>query len=618
MSHAARNLVNEVLSRKMTREVWADGYKKVLPVNVLHFDLSAVLPAVFYMFRFGHRRGRGRFLETYGPREGTLAQRRRKTTVEAVASALVQDANEFDGFADEVEKAILGDLLLCFCLENRSYEPGRVKPVQRVAPTHYMASWIDLPDNVANLRFVPETIVAILANQENAHIHPTSGRTWFPVVGTRGKSIFEKNILLKAMGPGMAQTGALDNYDSDHFHEKESTTVGLDQLLSIRLAQRLGSAPKKLRGADSRISNQRPIASRASKNCSEDIRRFVRDYALSVPRHAFVEMFESCIAVGLTTIFTSVAEIVLEWKNSGKVEDPKFQRPARLFVDCSSGVDRRLRNLAEQSMDDYMRRIEPLPVAFMVLRLLDYRVRYDRKIRKELKSLKIEDSPQADEWIEFLGDVLHGRHARADFIWDDMESDAESLAEDVREDYPRTAHLLQNEEVIPNPVLRLAEGIVRLQGRVPRERLYALVGSLLYVDRPNGLAKKRRTRRMEPGRASPRSRQVRSVVLTDAVLEYLVHSAVLPAGRGRTARTVSLAEFMNKIKKRYGFYVDAAPPGLTVSNELLQQNRSFLERRLRDLGLMIGVNDAEAMKRLKPRFQRRPPHKAARVTESAR
>lgn len=41
---------------------------------------------------------------------------------------------------------------------------------------------------------------------------------------------------------------------------------------------------------------------------------------------------------------------------------------------------------------------------------------------------------------------------------------------------------------------------------------------------------------------------------------------------------------------------------MTVSNELLQANRAALERRLRDLGLLVGVNDAESMKRLRPRF----------------
>ena len=44
---------------------------------------------------------------------------------------------------------------------------------------------------------------------------------------------------------------------------------------------------------------------------------------------------------------------------------------------------------------------------------------------------------------------------------------------------------------------------------------------------------------------------------------------------------------------------------MTISNDLLRSNRMVLERRLRDLGLLVGVNDAEAMKRLRPRFEPR-------------
>ena len=48
----------------------------------------------------------------------------------------------------------------------------------------------------------------------------------------------------------------------------------------IRLAQQLGAAPDKLRGSEGeRISNQRPIAEKAARDFSEDIRRFVRSYA---------------------------------------------------------------------------------------------------------------------------------------------------------------------------------------------------------------------------------------------------------------------------------------------------------------------------------------------------
>jgi hypothetical protein len=42
---------------------------------------------------------------------------------------------------------------------------------------------------------------------------------------------------------------------------------------------------------------------------------------------------------------------------------------------------------------------------------------------------------------------------------------------------------------------------------------------------------------------------------------------------------------------------------MEVPNELLQRNRRVLERRLRDLGLLVGVNDAERMKKLKARYR---------------
>jgi hypothetical protein len=48
--------------------------------------------------------------------------------------------------------------------------------------------------------------------------------------------------------------------------------------------------------------------------------------------------------------------------------------------------------------------------------------------------------------------------------------------------------------------------------------------------------------------------------------------------------------------------VDRGVPGHPISQELLLRNKTWLERRLRDLGLLIGVNDAESMKQLKPRY----------------
>ncbi len=589
----ARAIIDDVLGRGMTREIWTGNYEKALPVSVQYFDLAAVLPAVFYMFRFAQRRGKGRFLDVFGGTEGTPRERRRAATIERIANKLAE-ADSFKGFDGETERAVLGDLLLCFCLENAKRALGRTEQVQRVAPAHYMASWVDLPDAVAHLRRVPEMIVAMLADQEGKDVQQNhdGDRTWFAV--GRG---FEDNVLLRAFHQGVTRRGEISSRTSDHFEEE--APVGLDQLLMIRLAQQLGAAPDKLRGKEGdKISNQRPIAERAARYFSEDIRSFVRAYSTLIPRHSFVELLESCMAVGLTAILTSVIELLFEWADTGEIRKKSNQAPASLFVDCSNGVNRSLRRLAEQSMDDFMRRIERFPVVLMALRLLDHGARYDSKIRK----LDIRTRPYATEWLNLLGDLLHDRREEAKPVLYDLDHKAAELAERLEDDYPEHAQLLRDENAQPNPVWRLAETLTSLQRHL---FLTDMVDSSLLIGRPNGLAAKRRVTRSVAGTGTRKTREIRSLVFTDSALDYLVHRHVLRSGKkGRfRLRPLSFKEFLQTLHNRYGFCVDTAPVGITISNELLRLNRAVLERRLRDLGLLVGVNDAEAMKCLRPRFE---------------
>lgn len=591
----ARTIVDDVFGRDMTREIWTSNYQKALPVSLADFDLSAVLPAVFYMFRFGHRRGTGKFLQTFGSGGGTPRQRREAATVERIAENLSSNEN-FSGFNSEVEKAILGDLLLCFCLENRKRALGRKEPVLRVAPAHYMASWIDLPDSVVNLRYVPEMIVAMLANQKGEYVQQNheGDRTWFNV--GRG---FEGNVLLQAFHQGMLHRGELSSRTSDRFDEE--TLVGLDQLLMIRVAQQLGAAPDKLRGRDTdQISNQRPISQKAADDFSGDIRRFVRAYAHVIPRHAFVDLLESCIAVGMTTILTSAIEILSQWAATGEILKKCDQEPAQLFVDCSNGVNKSLRSLAEQSFNDFMRRIQRFPIILMALRLMDRGARYDPAIR----GLNVRMRPDATDWLNILGDLLHGRRSEASQILYQLNTKAEELAERLQDDYPESAQTLRNVNTQSNPVWRLAETLTSLQGRANTQgNLIEFFDAGMLVGRPNGLAAKRTATRSVAGLVTRKRTDLRSLTFTDSILDYLVHLQLLPSGKADNVRSLSLKEFIRQLRNRYGFCVDVAPPGMNISNDLLQTNRSVLERRLRDLGLLVGVNDAEAMKRLRNRFE---------------
>ena len=592
----ARAIVEEVLPRSMAREIWSGNYDKALPVSLHAFDLPAVLPVVFYMFRFGHRRGRGKFLDTFVvPETGTLRQRRQAATIERIAGALAENDN-FVEFEGEVEKAILGDLLLCFCLENIKHAPGRKEQVQRVASAHYLASWVDLPPSVSNLRYVPEMVVSMLANQQKGDYVQQSQEgelIWFAV----GKG-FENNVLLRAFHQGVKRRGELGSRTADQFEEE--TAVGLDQLLMIRLAQQLGEAPDKARGGEGEhISNQRPISEKAAVDFSEDIRRFVRSYADIIPRHAFVELLESCIAVGVTTILTSTIEILFEWAETGEIRKRGGQKPVDMFVDCSNGVNRGLRTLAEQSLDDLMRRVERFPVILMALRLLDHGARYDPDIKK----IKIPTRPYATEWLNMLGELLHDQRAEAKPLHHDMRRKAEELAEKLEGDYPEAVRMLRS-EIQENPVWRLAESLTSLQPRSNfQSNFISMLDSTFLSGRPNGLAAKRTTTRNIAGTGTRKRREVRSLVFTDSVLDYLVHLHVLRSGNKPGVRPLSFKEFILKLHDRYGFCVDVAPPGMTISNDLLQANRAILERRLRDLGLLVGVNDAEAMKRLRPRFE---------------
>lgn len=593
----SREIVENVLGKEMTREIWTGNYEKVFPVSIQEFDLSAILPAVFYMFRYGHRRGKGKFIDTFADNKGTEKEKRRSATIQRVADCMSKNY-ALEGFQGEVEQAVLGDLLLSFCLENTKHALGRTEQVQRVAPAHYMSSWVDLPDSVGHLRYVPEMITAILADQKGDILQLTNNgnRTWFNV--GRG---FENNVLIKAFCHGMeikeGIAGGLADKRSDKFNEE--TAVGIDQLLMIRLAQQLGEAPDKLRGTSGdRILNQMPVSEQAAHNFSEDIRRFVRSYSGIVPRQAFVAMLESCISVGLTTIFNSVIDIMLDWVDTGEIRKKNNQMPVCLFVDASNGLDVRLRSLAELSFDDYIRRVQRFPVVLMGARLLDWGTRFNRKLKNNAKNT----TPYATEWLNLLGNVLHERHNESRAILYDFEQKGAVLADRLKEELPEISELLENDYGYPNPVWRLAEALNQLQGsHLTRRKMLLCMDSSLLINRPNGLASKRRVYKSESGMAK-KTWDVRSLVFTDSVLDYLVHLHLLKSGNHNETRLLSLKEFIRLLCKRYGFCIDEAPPGMMISNDLLQLNRSFLERRLRDLGLLSGVNDAESMKHLTARF----------------
>lgn len=256
-------------------------------------------------------------------------------------------------------------------------------------------------------------------------------------------------------------------------------------------------------------------------------------------------------------------------------------------------------------MDDMYRRLKRLPVSLMALRIAGTKAKNDRKLITELPPSR----PDATARINYLGELIQQRHSLHERLHDDVWEKANQCLEQLR-DIPGcedAVAILENETAIPNVVWRMSEAIIHVMGdRLQLKQLTDCLTSCLIVGESQGLAVERRAQ-FKAVRSGKKSGTVRSIVLTNTMLDFLVHRYLRKPGKKGTTQqhSLSFTEFLSILRERYGLYVDRAPSGHSISEELLLRNRRMLEGRLRDLGLLVGVNDAESMKRLRPRFEAR-------------
>lgn len=433
----------------------------------------------------------------------------------------------------------------------------------------------------------------------------SSEKSWF-----RTKSDFRDNLLLKTFGQGMKarETGSdlVDDFD-------ESQALAIDQLLTARIAKACKAAPKKIqvRSGSNRhfaegrgtpeIANQHPIATTAARHFNEDFRLFLQGYGATIPRQSLIQTLDSCISLGLTNVLLSTALNLFEWETSGTI--PKEQVPWPILVDCSCTSDRELRRIAEESLYDCLRRLRRLPVILMALRITEYEARSE--IKNELPPRR----PDATDRINVLGKIMRGAHAVSHDIHRATRKLCNRLSESLREadSALNACDILDDDVGISNPIWRLAEALTLMMGdKLQAEYVLKCLDCCMMLDERHGLSTQRRVtfQTMRHGR---KSGMMKSMLLTDTMLDFLVHRHLRKPGKGGKTKPnpISFNDFVALLRQRYGLLVDEAPPGQTISRELLQRNRKFLEKRLRSLGLLMGVNDAESMKRLRPRFEAR-------------
>ena len=584
---SARDIVEEVFTGPLAELIWTANTLVVLPLTPQNFAVGSVLPAVFYMCRRGCRRGKGRFQQTFSPAE------KMRANIWSVAGKLSLDKQSFAGFDSEVEKDILGDLLLCDALENKKHEEGHRQEIQRAFPVHFLASWLDLPPAVANLRFVPEMIVCLLANQqEGQKIQPNLGNGPFPV----GLSP-DKNLLFHIFAQGVVFDENPADVRADTFDEQ--APLSLEELLMIRLAQTCKEAPETLRatrGAVSDIQNSWPVSQRATLAFRDDLTAFLQNYGTSIPRRSITPMLESLLGLGLLSIHLESCSIAVTWDGTGEVPSLEAQKPVPIFADASNGSDSRLRDLSEQSFDEVIGLLDQASASLMSIRIMDAKARFDRKLREFIPKV-----PDTTAWLNLLGKVRREQHERSEAILNDLCEKIEALTAKLEEEgiEPEAIDILRAPTASSDPVRALADSLCTMMGdKLLRSKPLMFIDSCLMLNEAHGVGRKRRVSRSFAGRKR-KMMDVRSVILSNTVLETLVHlHLIAPQG------VLSFAEFIRILRERYGIWVDECPPGVSASREDLLNNRAMLERRLRDLGLLVGVNDAEFMKHLRSRFQR--------------
>jgi hypothetical protein len=594
-----RSIAENCLNANLIETLWTTNYLNALPMTPQNYDIGALLPVMLYMARWGNRRGKGKFAATFGVSKD--GKKHASPSITDVVNGLLSRKDIFfsEGFEDDIGPAVLGDLLLSWCLENKKHEEGQKEQVQRIYPTHYLASWIDLPDSVINLRGVPEMLTVILANQKMGQsIEPGINGTNFPVgVG------YQENTLLRIFAKSMAIEGPDSNQASDKFIESKAQDIGIDELLVIRLAQCCRNAPDKVKDIKDKtkgsITNRHPIASLATSYLREDLEVFIDVYGELIPRQPFLQMLEAAMSLSLTNLTLSTLSVLLEWEKTGQIQPTKEQKPWPLFVDASQGQDSQLREISEVVMQETIRRYEKLPDLMMLLRVLDYRAKHDRRVSENLPV----EFPDSTEFLNLLGQIYKENHPRAESILERLFEDCSGLADGLEKAdlAPDIVYNLR-EKGNRNCALIFAEAICDLMGIQGQQQRYlsALESSML-SNQPNGLAIKRRVSRSKNQKRS--NQDLRAIILNSTMLDFLVHRH-LHKSDDKSQQILTLQRFLKILREKYGLYVDQEPPGQPVSQELLRSNKLYLERRLRDLGLLIGVNDAESMKRLKSRYQK--------------
>lgn len=558
------------------------------------------MPAVLYMLRWRGRRGQGRFVATFATAHGDPGA---ITTLD-IADKLLATTDSFSSdstISQTTQRTIVANLLSGLCFDNRKSIPGVDQPIQRVYPVHYLASKFDLPDRVSNLRGVPELTVGVLTSY-GAHktVHDgrpgllRSVRPEFDTVLTRLLlSIYAGAVAVNEEDIRNATNHANPNEVLD---EEQATSLGIDQLLLVRASECLDRFPLSQGSSGQSWQPRLPVTERQNRVWERDLRDFLRYFAADLHRATLNRSIEAIIGVNLFATLTSFCNMMNQWLDNGAVLSENQQRPLKVLVDCSGGKDRALRDHAEASFSSVRNRYLASALPIKVFQL----------ISAFAENSKGEDFPTVDtsspaDVLRAAGEVLQRKTGQR--IHDRLEYASDDLRNLLLQDPESEALAIGLANPSDSPVMSLARTIIAMMGpKTVEGKMSTLLESALGTEgaRGTGMLAKRNTQRSRDG-STRAFRLERSVRMADSVLETLAHRLLVDR-RYLSQGRLTVRDFITELSERYGFCIDEIDD-FPVDTELLRRNREYFEERLRALGLLEGVNDAENMKRIRSRYK---------------
>jgi len=562
-----------VLGGELHSELIGFKYEPLSLIDPNNFRVHEAIPGLIYVFRYGRRRGKGRWTEVSlsdEPRQELTT----RVTVRDVARTLVQESPRLEGFDQQAGEDIVSDWLAAAVVQTLRGTGEVDDPVQWIRPLHYFACWADLPKQFINLRSVPELLAGVMTDADSGVLgRDPSG----PFSVAANPSM---NILLEVLGHGV-NYGNTEDLTGDRLAVESDTDIGPEELLCAVLGEQLGSAPRPIGGEGGTVPVYDTLCPLQARQLREDVSVLLRAYHRTMPSSVLIEYVCAILCANLNAFWLCHMATANRLYQTG-YHDEVTAEELSLFFDAGADANSTVRQLAETAVAENYHMMETYVRTAVGLRLLARLV--------DTAELSVPDpSEDTVAHLQALANLRINREPNvemaAKIYLQRLRGKFEEASELISGDMEAILHGQANMSAVD----RLVEVLVRIQSEL-FERLRKFHTGCTGAATSYGIV---RTHGVRP--------PVPYYSLTNPAIEALVHANCVKRNKTLAEVRVPISGLQQILCSKYGLLLDgsqASGGSGRVSQAVYDENLKRFNERLRMLGLLRDVSDAQAMQTL--------------------